>query len=303
MSERGALPITEYSGESVESQRLLQWLTVRRGWAMDFSRQLRPYDFRESSKIWYCGTQIGVQAGRIVQANFCRSRWCPVCQWKRSRLLGYQNAAVIAALGDETVRYVFLTLTVRSCKLSELGSVLHEMSAAWNRMKANRAFKKLGILGGFRTTEITYNPRTDLWHPHFHTVFVLPKSLWLPSHDWWCSIWGTSLHIDYKPVVDIRVVRDLAKGAAEVSKYCVKSEEMLRGFDFSEFAVLKSAVGGHRFANPFGVWRDKRKELGFVDIDRDRLVDQPVFGYPVTVYDWEPVFQRYFVSGVTTEVQ
>ena len=58
----------------------------------------------------------------LKQAFFCRVRFCPVCQWRRSllwRAVMFQKLEEIKTQYP-THRWVFLTLTVRNCDLVDL---------------------------------------------------------------------------------------------------------------------------------------------------------------------------------------
>lgn len=50
-------------------------------------------------------------------------------------------------------RWLFLTLTVRNCPITELGETLTAMNAAWQRLKDRKEFRP--VLGWVRTTEVT----------------------------------------------------------------------------------------------------------------------------------------------------
>ena len=37
-------------------------------------------------RIRKCASQLLInESGRIVSANFCKNRYCPICQWRKSR--------------------------------------------------------------------------------------------------------------------------------------------------------------------------------------------------------------------------
>lgn len=65
---------------------------VKKYSGLNFARKIRYVSPDVSSKIWYCGTSIGLTYdGLIASANFCRNRFCPTCQWRRSVKLFRQN--------------------------------------------------------------------------------------------------------------------------------------------------------------------------------------------------------------------
>jgi len=72
---------------------------------------------------------------KLLEARFCRVRHCPVCQWRRSLMWKARLLEVLPQIeqAHPTARWIFLTLTVRNCELSELRSTLKHMNEAWRR--------------------------------------------------------------------------------------------------------------------------------------------------------------------------
>ena len=106
---------------------------VKKYSGLNFARKIRPVAPDVSSKIWYCGTSIGLTYdGLIASANFCRNRFCPTCQWRRSVKLFRQNYECFEWIKDmyPGCRFVFLTLTVRNVPIGSLASRIADMSAA-----------------------------------------------------------------------------------------------------------------------------------------------------------------------------
>lgn len=63
--------------------------------------------------------EIGI---KLKSARFCRVRHCPVCQWRKSLMW---KARFYKALPDiekqfKSARWMFLTLTVENCDVSEV---------------------------------------------------------------------------------------------------------------------------------------------------------------------------------------
>jgi hypothetical protein len=90
---------------------------VKKYSGLNFARKIRLVAPDISSKIWYCGSSIGLTYdGLIASANFCRNRFCPTCQWRRSVKLFRQNYECFEWIKNKYpgCRFVFLTLTVRN---------------------------------------------------------------------------------------------------------------------------------------------------------------------------------------------
>src|SRR5699024_1665706 len=73
----------------------------------------------------------------LYRVSFCNSRLCPLCNWSRAMKHSIQSQNVVAAVIKQkpTVRWLFLTLTVRNVYDStELNKSLSDMSKGFNRM-------------------------------------------------------------------------------------------------------------------------------------------------------------------------
>lgn len=193
---------------------------------------------------------------RLLAANFCRVRLCPMCSWRRSILVAHQVRLVAhEAAIRKPLRWLFLTVTVRNCLGDELKNTLNWMMKSWNRFVGRKAFEKV-VIGWFRSLEITRNPVDGTYHPHFHVLLAVPpryfKGKDYLTHADWVTLWQTALKVDYTPVVDVRTVKDKrdvqrekeileekgielveadgelpASAVAEIAKYSVKAEDYL----------------------------------------------------------------------------
>src|SRR5699024_3004493 len=83
----------------------------------------------------------------LYRVWFCKSRLCPMCNWRRAMKHGIQSQKVVAEVIKQkpTVRWLFLTLTVRNVyDGTELNKSLSDMSKGFNRMmKYKKINKKL----------------------------------------------------------------------------------------------------------------------------------------------------------------
>ena len=227
---------------------------------------------------------------RLLEARFCRVRHCPVCQWRRTLMW---LARFYAALPELQARYpkarwLFLTLTVRNCPITELGNTLTVMNAAWKRLIERAEFRP--VLGWVRTTEVTRSADGSA-HPHYHVLLMVPPS-WFKGANYvkqsrWVELWQECLRVDYVPVVDIRTVKDksakgdadpaaaLRQAAAETLKYAVKPSDMTADPDW--FREMTRQVHRRRFIAAGGVLRDVLRVDDETDADL-ALADGPAEG-------------------------
>src|SRR5699024_12392485 len=111
----------------------------------------------------------------LYRVWFCKSRLCPMCNWRRAMKHGIQSQKVVAEVIKQkpTVRWLFLTLTVRNVyDGTELNKSLSDMSKGFNRiMNYKKIIKNLvGFLGA---TEVTVNILVILNTKQFKWLFVL----------------------------------------------------------------------------------------------------------------------------------
>lgn len=212
---------------------------------------------------------------RLLRARFCRVRYCPICQWRRSllwRAKFYQALPKILA-EKPTARFIFLTLTVENCRVENLRETLQSMSTAWRRFVLRKEFS--GVIGWVRTTEVTREKaRPGYAHPHFHCLLMVPS--WYFSgaryvkQAEWAEAWRGALRADYTPVVDVRTVKPKKQkttdadasslpraGVIETLKYSVKPSDMTDAPEW--FVTVTEQTHRLRFIATGGLFKDVLK--------------------------------------------
>jgi plasmid rolling circle replication initiator protein Rep len=245
---------------------------------------------------------------RLTGAQFCRLRYCSVCQWRRSLMWRARFFQAIPTIlnNNPTARFLFLTLTVRNCDLSDLRPTLQEMNRAWDRLTKLSNFPAIGFV---RSTEVTRG-EDDSAHPHFHALLMVKKSYFGRAYitqEEWTALWRSSLRADYDPIVHVTSVKDLKrnggidaalrKGVLETLKYTAKPSDLTS--DDAWLTELTIQTHKLRFLATGGILR---KVLGKIEPDTDADLihvsedgaNAPVAdGTPVTVFDWEKPVKRY----------
>jgi plasmid rolling circle replication initiator protein Rep len=170
-----------------------------------------------------------------TQAERCRVRHCPVCQRARSSKLFFQMKPALEQINveNQTYRWVFLTLTVENCAITELRDTIKNMNAAWSRLLK---IKELSCVKGWlRNVEVTRG-KTDenTAHPHFHILLCVPKHYFTGqyyiSQAKFGELWRDALRVDYVPMANVQSVKQLNNGIAELTKattYSVKPSELV----------------------------------------------------------------------------
>lgn len=185
-------------------------------------------------------TDDGERVFRLQAAQFCRVRHCPICQWRRSLMWKARFIKALPSIAADypTVRWIFLTLTVRNCPLPELRENLTSMNKAWKRICDRKIFPALGWVKSFEVTR----SKDGTAHPHFHVLMMVPPSYFKKgyiSQQKWCELWQHALRADYDPVVDVRAIKPksgstdpadpskpLLAAVKETLKYTVKGQDL-----------------------------------------------------------------------------
>ena len=168
---------------------------------------------------------------KLSSARFCRVRTCPVSQWRRSLMWKAKAYKVLPKIVKDfpTHRWLFVTLTVKNCQITELKETLTWMNKSWQRLTQLKVFPAEGWL---RSTEVTRG-RDGTAHPHFHCLLMVKPGYFGKNYikqAEWVEMWRRSLRIDYNPVLDVQAVK---KGqqpmqlVPELLKYCVKESDLV----------------------------------------------------------------------------
>lgn len=222
---------------------------------------------------------------KLQTAFFCRVRHCPVCQWRRSLMWQAKVYRALPRLLRDypDTRFLFMTLTIRNCGVTQLRATLEQMRKAWVRLTQLRCFPARGWV---RAVEITRSERYRTAHPHYHVLLMVPPAYFQGDYlkqAEWAELWRQCLRIDYKPVVDIRTVkldlvqtsqrvnkppRNMWAAVAEILKYAVKPSDMVR--DHEWFLSLTDQLHKTRAVAIGGILKRYIKER-----ERENLIQEP----------------------------
>lgn len=242
---------------------------------------------------------------KLQDAKFCRVRHCPVCQWRRSLMWRARFFQVLPKVQEAypTARWIFLTLTVKTCPLDELRDTLALMNKAWQRLSQRKSFPALGFI---KSVEVTRS-QDGYAHPHFHCLLLVPAGYFgygYISQVKWADLWQSCLKVDYQPIVDVRAVKaKLKSGAAdpeaglfnaicETLKYSVKETDLvadpiwLEGLTNQLHKTRAIAIGG--------VLKNYLSEEEPEDLINAGIEDEEVEETDIKLlFDWAELVRRY----------
>jgi plasmid rolling circle replication initiator protein Rep len=220
---------------------------------------------------------------KLKNARFCRVRFCPVCQWRRSLMWQARiHRALPRLVGDyPQARFLFATFTVKNCAVDLLRLTLSVMCKGWKRLTELKVFPAIGWV---RSVEVTRGRIGDA-HPHFHSLLMVQPEYFGPGYlkqPEWAELWRQCLRIDYRPVVDIRTVdpdhepwrrkemmveHRLWNAVSEVLKYSVKVSDMLK--DDRWFLAMSDEIWKTRAVAIGGVLKQYLR-----DRERENLIQE-----------------------------
>lgn len=200
---------------------------------------------------------------KLDSARFCRVRHCPVCQWRRSLMWKAKAYKVLPQIVEAYPkhRWLFMTLTLKNCPITELRETLTLMHESFKRLTKLKEFPAIGWL---KSTEVTRGWDGSA-HPHFHCLLLVSASYFGKNYikqDEWAKLWQSSLRVDYTPVMDVQAVK---KGqqpmqlVPELLKYCTKESDLVA--DREWFLELTRQMHKTRCISTGGVLKKYLKEL------------------------------------------
>lgn len=230
---------------------------------------------------------------KLKSAFFCHVRHCPICDWRRSLRAQAMFKNAIPKIMEESPnsRWIFLTLTVPNCHISELRQTISDMNKAWIKMLKR---KGLSFINGWvRKVEVTQEQkRKDYAHPHFHCVLQVNES-YFTSRDYlskmdWVAYWSHAMKSDIQLNVDVRALRkkfdanDIAiTELLKTFNYSVKSENIIDDkFTTDWFLEYVEQVRALKFLTSGGTLKNIFKDIRENETDAD-LVNVDDNGVPV----------------------
>lgn len=254
---------------------------------LKYADYLQILKFKKAYRVHECAEKLAFAVDsngkkKLYQAWFCKSRLCPMCQWRRSLKVTYELKKVLKTAIEEypKAKFLFLTLTVKNCTGTELKSTLKKLTGAFHKLSKYKKVTK-NLLGYVRSTEITVNETDGSYHPHIH-VLLMVKSTYFKGHDnyitqnEWTELWKRASKLDYTPMVSLKQIYDnkgkgaLNSAALEVAKYQLKSKDYLNDdvddeINLRHLKDLEEALAGTRQYGYGGVLKEIASRLKLPD--------------------------------------
>lgn len=198
-----------------------------------------------SGRISQCGswlkfwqTDDGI---KLTDARFCKVPYCPMCQSRRALKwrAKFLNELPQVQAAHPSAKWIFLTLTLKNCELSQLKSTISDMNKAFGRLSKLAKYPLIGCIKSLEVTRVwdwydkagnflgrhgttwyyrSHDPNklewtvkpTDEVHPHFHILGLVPASYFGKAYltqEEWTEMWKQSLRVEYTPIVNIKAIK------------------------------------------------------------------------------------------------
>ena len=266
------------------------------------------YYSEKAKRVLDCGSFLMFEVNRngerkLIKANSCRVRLCPMCMWRRS-LKVYREARIVydELVKEKGSRFLVLTLTQPNVCGDVLKEELDKIFYAFKRLMQLKDIKKI-CLGFMRSLEVTYNKDTNTYHPHIHCLIHTTRQLYSGvnyiTHEEYMKKWIYLLGLDCSFLdVDIRPFREKkgqeGRGISEFCKYSVKPCDYLYRDDIEltkkVINVLDDKIANRRLLSYGGTFRQARKKFFFSDnddiLDDDGIIIDDVDDGYIELYRW-----------------
>lgn len=273
-------------------------------------------------KIKFCGNYLEFLANKsfdkhkLQRGSFCCTRLCPTCAKRKSLRWIFALSLMIEYVNSMyDYEYLLLTLTAPNVKGDDLHDELKKYSKAFDQMLKRKKYKAI-VKGFIRKLEITYNKKTDTYHPHYHVIIAVNKSYFKDKdlyikRDTWLKDWQRAMKDSSITQVDIRKVynkstvdTDLTKssiqtGILEVAKYTAKSGDYLISEDV--FISFWNALKHMREFTFGGVFKETHELFKQGELDYLIPEDNTEWVYRL-IYHWSNSEMSYseFVKEIKT---
>src|SRR5699024_10775723 len=156
---------------------------------------------------------------KLHKTWFCKSKLCPVCNWRRAIKNSYQAQRVIEEVVKEKpkARWLFLTLSTRNAIDGDtLEKSLKHLTESFRRLFKYKKVSK-NLIGFMRSTDVTVNKNDGSYNQHMHVLLCVESKYFRGSENYisqndWINLWQKALQVNYRPVANIKAIKPNQKG-------------------------------------------------------------------------------------------
>lgn len=292
---------------------------------VDYFELLHILEFKKAERVKDCAEVLEYKQNRetgerkLYRVWFCKSRLCPMCNWRRAMKHGIQSQKVVAEVIRQkpTVRWLFLTLSVKNVfDGEELNESLSAMAKGFNRMMKYKKINK-NLVGFMRATEVTVNNIDNSYNQHMHVLVCVEPTYFKNTENYvnqkqWIQFWRKAMKLNYDPNVKVQMIRpknkhksDIKSAIDETAKYPVKDMDFMTDDEEKNkkrLSDLEEGLQRKRLISYGGLLKEIHKKLNIDDTeegdlihtDDDEKADEDGFSI-IAMWNWER--QNYYIKG------
>lgn len=235
--------------------------------------------------MFYCASTLERNGGKIT-ARYCKNRLCLVCNSiRQAQSMNQYKSTLDSWQGDSYM----VTLTKPTVKAEDLKDTIHFLLDNFTtirlRMKQQHKRGQRDKFIGIRKLECTYNPITNLYHPHFHIIVKGKKNAEDLKDYWLKSVkkFGANSKGQNIKKCDGNVSKELFKYITKVVASTSKTNTKGLIYPVALLQVYKAIRGKYTFRN-FGFTLPKVEEVKNAEVLEAPLVED---GETTTeIYEW-----------------
>ena len=247
--------------------------------AFTYKKTNLPDREKKAKRLFCCGQKItSAEIGENLVPFLvmrCGIRLCPSCSWIRAHKIFQNVFSIITASEFDGKEFVFLTLTIKTCRGKYLESEIDRLLSGWKKLinVGDSPFRR-SFLGTFRALEVTYNPFRKDYHPHLHAMAAVEPGYFINKNyidqPKLRKLWRDACDLDYLPQCWIKKVKEdddkkIQDVVAEVSKYTIKNTDYINRPAVIE--VLDPALKNKRLIAYGGIFKTVKARLSLPDED------------------------------------
>lgn len=182
----------------------------------------------KAKRISECGSIVvatNLGTGEVTHyRNRCNTRMCPICTWRKGLKIADEMKAIVNNIStNNNYKWITVTLTTKNVKGADLQQEIEALNKGLTKLLSYAKVKKV-VKGTFSALEITYNAKTNEYHPHFHLmVAVMPsyfkKAEYRIKNNEWVDLWKKAMNLNYTPTVKVKAVDNTNNLIDELSKF------------------------------------------------------------------------------------
>ena len=244
---------------------------------------------RNCSHFMRFHTDVTLEKRKLMQANSCKNRFCPMCAYRKARKDGLKHMIMTKKLKkDNKYAFLFLTLTAPNVPGEELEKEIKDYVSSFKRFTNLKEFLKINI-GYIRKLEVTYNKEKNTYHPHYHILLCVKKN-YFTSRDYikqkkWLEMWQLAKRDKTITQVDIRKIElnKEDKSFLEISKYTAKDSDYL--LNQNVFDVFYDSLKGKQVITYNKIFKELAKKYDNGELDYLKDIDPTDYIYKL-IYEW-----------------